>query len=77
MRDDENIEAACRDSLETAELLFDKSKYDSADVQLSEDTPQIVTSGHPPYRVIDVNEQWLKYCGYRKEEVLGQTLSLL
>lgn len=62
---------------EVAELSYAKSQYESHCVQLASNTPQIITSGTPPYRVIDVNPKWLLYCGFKKEDVMGNTLNIL
>merc|ERR1711939_151011 len=67
----------CATQLEAAELLMDKARYDAAAVEFAEDTPQIITSSRPPYRVVDVNEKWLNFCGYSRNEVVGKTLDLL
>ena len=62
---------------ETANLLYDKSIYAEANVTLDVETPQIITSSRPPYRVIDVNDKWLTFCGYNRDDIMGQTLNLL
>ena len=67
----------CATQLEAAELLMDKARYDAAAVEFAEDTPQIITSSRPPYRVVDVNQKWLNFCGYSRNEIVGKTLDLL
>jgi len=60
-----------------AEITYIKSIYDTAGVELAKDTPQIVTAGVKPYRIIDVNPKWLAFCGFTRDDVMGNTLKML
>ena len=74
---DSDIRDKISDPDEEAVLCYDKSCYETAEVQLSLHTPQIVTSGIKPYRVVDVNQKWLDFCGFCRDEVVGETLQIL
>lgn len=39
--------------------------------------PMALTETRRPFKIVDVNEDWTKLCGYTREEAVGSTLKLL
>lgn len=39
--------------------------------------PRVITEAAPPYRVVHVNQAWLKATGYSQEQMLGGTCRML
>ena len=46
-------------------------------LELSATKPQFVTEGAPPFRIVDVNQQWLQLCEFTRDEVVGSTPRIL
>lgn len=46
-------------------------------IPLSTREVQFLTEGSAPYRIVAVNELWLKLCSYERNEVLGGTCKIL
>lgn len=40
-------------------------------------TMSILTAIEPPYEVLSASDEWLSFCGYEKEDVVGGTLKIL
>lgn len=38
---------------------------------------RVITEAAPPYRIVHVNQAWLRTTGYNMEQVLGNTCALL
>lgn len=60
-----------------SDTAFAKSAHEQFGLQLTDYCPQIITTGEPPYRVIDVNDLWLDVCGFRRDDVMGDTLRIV
>lgn len=41
------------------------------------DRPAVLFSNQPPFPVVDVNELWLKTCGFERSEVVGKTMRII
>jgi len=37
----------------------------------------VLTTVEPPFEVIWASEEWLHFCGFREDEIVGQTLKLI
>lgn len=44
---------------------------------LAEERPQIITTGTPPYCIINVNNCWLNALGYARTEIIGRSPNIL
>lgn len=40
-------------------------------------TMSVLTTVEPPFEVIWASEEWLHFCGFREDEIIGQTLKLI
>ena len=46
-------------------------------IELCVGTPQFITERTYPFRIISVNAEWLRTCGYLRDEVIGATPKIL
>lgn len=58
-------------------MMYAKSMQKQVGSELSRSWPQIVTEGEAPFRIVDVNELWLDVCGFRRKDVMGNTLRIV
>ena len=49
----------------------------TSQLPLSAVVPQLLTEGSAPYRIVGVNEPWLKMCGFTYEECVGKTAKIM
>jgi hypothetical protein len=46
-------------------------------LRLLSNIPSLLFAGIPPYRVVDVNHTWLEVCKFRRQDVIGNTMSII
>ena len=77
-----NLEPLMRDMHQAllrteSEMSSDSQVPSTSTSQLREDQAQVMTSGDPPYSIVDVNKKWLEVCEFSREEVIGKTQQIL